>query len=187
MVAIVQGRTVCRLCGNVLVPSEEGDIRLVGGLRGLKRPVEVLPYEVFDSFDRLHRIGGGSVHTDCLDASGLGDIARLMLAKHVAGASMLCPVCGLPTTPSDALTIRCVTSDEGSALFAANYVSVHGSCFSRWSLGASLEALCADPRWVGPRIVHVPRLGWDPEWQIPGVQTSVLKWGPRERNGRGRT
>jgi hypothetical protein len=177
VVSIVQGKTPCRICGLVLVPSEEGDIRRVGGLRGLKRPVEALPFAVFDSCDALYSVGGGSVHSDCLDRSGVAEMARWMRGRHIAGPSKLCVVCGAEAAASAALSVRCVTSDEANALFPANYVSVHESCFSRWSLGPALEELCGDPRWVGPRIVRAPRLRWDPNWQWPGGQTSVRKWG----------
>lgn len=150
MASIVQGASTCRLCGGVLIPS---DAPSVGPQSTPDRPIEALPFVVYDRQDELFSFGDSVCHTDCLDASKIALRARTMRRLHVRGPSEVCPVChGL--ADANCLSTFMVTSDSGSALFSANYQRVHQKCFRAWALGNELIRRCNEDRWTGPVLVE---------------------------------
>lgn len=172
--SIIEGRTKCRICGEVLVPDPDRPITAVGG--SFKNPR-----------DPLTEIQG-VVHSDCLRKHPLFERVR-RLGEQVTryreswqAGTVRCPVCRevVRRPPPGLFTTGVVTSDPASPLWDLNHVAVHIACFERWERAPALLAHCRSSEWAGPALLLTPEgPGWDLDWAPPGGVIGKRTTGPR--------
>ncbi len=162
MPSIVEGVSVCPLCGDLLHP------------RDSERPCEVLPYLVRNRLDPLARLHDMVVHVDCLDRDRAAARARRLAELHVvATGGTRCHVCGRDVAAGESFATGVVTSDPTHPLWRANYCLLHRACFQRWELASALRDYCESPLlWQGPALLLTPVLCWDPDWHAPSSGAS---------------
>jgi hypothetical protein len=161
MPSLVEGRSTCPLCGELLA---------IRGPGAVERPIESLSYVVVNQKDALVSLQDAFVHTKCLDADPRSRRAREVrtaLARARQGPRR-CAVCGQEAERPQAFWTGLVTSDSSELLWRANYQLLHKGCFPLWELAPPLRAHCRSTQWAGPALLESPHVHWDPRWSPPG-------------------
>lgn len=152
MALFLAGKSKCAICGKPVAASEERVL---------------FPPFVANKRDPLFYLNDGVAHRACLDGDPLGAEAlrgrEEALAQSVPSARV-CVVCSTVVTDPDDYFGTGFLGANSSALGRFNYVHLHRSHFSGWSLAPEFRSAVAEhlllPGWEGPTVVFDPLPRW---------------------------
>lgn len=152
MALFLAGKSNCAICGKPVAAAEERVL---------------FPPFVANKRDPLFHLSDGVVHRACLDRDPLGAEAlsrrEEALAQSVPSARV-CVMCSTVVTDPDDYFGTGFLGATASALGRFNYLHLHRSHFSGWSLASEFRGAVAAhlslPGWEGPTVVFDPLPRW---------------------------
>jgi len=142
MAIIIEGKTACPLCSNILEKGQE---------------VVSFPAFVGNGLDPLWPFSDAAFHSDCFEQHPLSSeaIARYEeMREETAPGSRACVVCKAEIEdPDDYFGLGHLVSSPTHPLYRYNYTHAHTSCLPRWSeisrVQRMLQKLKESGHWKG--------------------------------------
>ena len=151
MALLIQNKTVCNLCGEVIAEGEDA---------------LTFPAFILNENDPLYYFSDASFHSACVHKKPIGEKALFWanewLNKTGPGKRKCCVCEEEVTDPDNYFLIEHLTDDKNHPVYRFNYTHLHRSCIKFWKNRDKLSNLIAEMqasgKWAGAYLDQIQEM-----------------------------